>query len=262
MSKRGKGRHASVKRRKPDFRSGLGGGAVLIGTAAMLVSSPTADTAQAAPLHSDQASAFKTPASSLAQAGAQGAPWGGTCGPVGPQGPQGGSGQGQGNWCSTQGFQGTPMPQFPGVPVGTKGVPPCTPPPIQIKGAQGFQCGPQGPPGKTGPTGPTGPRGYPGHRGKTRPTGPAGTASTSVWTRLHYIHGGTNTDSVNCPYGTTATGGGYAFGGRIADNPPALISSRPSGGSMSSGPTDWTISFRQGRVGTSGDVRVYAVCTG
>ena len=79
---------------------------------------------------------------------------------------------------------------------------------------------------------------------------------------LYYIHGGTNTDSVNCPYGTTATGGGYAFGGRIADNPPDLISSRPSGGSMSSGPTDWTISFRQGRVGTSGDVKVYAVCIG
>src|ERR1700722_16779840 len=100
MSKRGKGSHASAKRRKPDFRSGLGGGAVLIGTAAMLVSSP-AGIAQATTthaVHADQTSVFKVNSSPLArQAGVQTVPWSGACG-VGAQGPQGGSGQGQDNW--------------------------------------------------------------------------------------------------------------------------------------------------------------------
>src|ERR1700733_5331023 len=130
MSKRGKGHHGSAKRRKPDFKAGLGGGAVFIGPAAMLVSSPVGIAQAAATMHSEQASAFKTSTSLLVrQAGGQSAPWASTCGPVGAQGPQGGSGQGSWN-CSpgNQGSQGAPgTAAIPQSASGTKGLPPCTP---------------------------------------------------------------------------------------------------------------------------------------
>jgi hypothetical protein len=199
MSKRDKGRHANLKRRKPDFMAGLGGGAVLIGTAVMLVSSSSVDIAQAAALHSDQTSAFKTAASSLAgKASPQGTQWPGMCGPLGPQ-----SGSG-GNW-SCMGSQGS-------------------------QGAQGAQ----------------------GSLGSTVVV----TTTASVGTT------GSKTVSVSCPSGSTATGGGYSFTSKVNDPTRILYTDRPTGGSSSTPPTGWQISFEDNGANKNQTVTVYAVCSG
>src|SRR5580692_11181781 len=99
MSKRGKTRHATIRKRKrSEVMADLAGGAVLIGTAAMFMS--PAGVAQAATMHGDQASASQGFASSLAGQSRQNPQWSQTTsGPAGAQGPQGGSGQesGQGS---------------------------------------------------------------------------------------------------------------------------------------------------------------------
>src|ERR1700728_1504683 len=96
MSKRGKTRHATIRKRKrSEVMADLAGGAVLIGTAAMFMS--PAGVAQAATMHGDQASAFRGGASTLAGQSRQSPQWSQTTSaPVGPQGPQGGSGKGSG----------------------------------------------------------------------------------------------------------------------------------------------------------------------
>src|SRR5580692_6392048 len=96
MSKRGKTRHATIRKRKrSDVMADLAGGAVLIGTAAMFMS--PGGVAQAATMHGGQPSASLGGASSLAGQSRQSPQWSQTTsGPVGLQGPQGGSGQGAG----------------------------------------------------------------------------------------------------------------------------------------------------------------------
>src|SRR5580698_9443563 len=93
MSKRGKARHAAVRKRKrSDVMADLAGGAVLIGAAAMFMS--PAGVAQAATMHGDQANASGGTGSSLAGQLRLYPQW--SQGACGAQGPQGGSGQGSG----------------------------------------------------------------------------------------------------------------------------------------------------------------------
>ena len=77
---------------------------------------------------------------------------------------------------------------------------------------------------------------------------------------------GFSTASASCPAGTFALSGGYTFSSNIL---PALVpadsSDAPVGGSSSTGPTGWAITYPV-TVGLSAllgaSVTVYAVCSG
>jgi hypothetical protein len=276
MSKRGKAKHANIKCRKPDVMAELAGGAVLVGTAAILISSP-ADVAQAATVHSDQASTSGTTAPSLAGQSSPQSAWGyQACGPVGPQGPQGGSGQGGSfNWGCSAGNQG-PQGFSNYASMGTKGLPPCTQIPQGITGAQGpngqpvsnVYCPPEPRHGPTGPTGPQGPQsktGPQGPRGKTGPQGPRGKTGsfgpTIVVTRTYRLgtFGGRTVYAPCPPFGRIATGGGYAFSGGTTGASRILYSDRPFAPFGS--PIGWEISFKDSLANAHQTVTVYAACS-
>jgi hypothetical protein len=107
-----------------------------------------------------------------------------------------------------------------------------------ISWSQTGQAGPPGPPGPkgdTGPQGPAGPTGPQGPQGATGPQGPAGPAGGLD--SVQVVHGtatptsgGFATVLVNCPSGTTLTGGGADVLGLVGDAEgfgPRILASRP-----------------------------------
>src|ERR1700733_6995326 len=165
MSKRGKARHAIIRKRKrSEVMADLAGGAVLIGTAAMFMS--PAGVAQAATMHGGQAGAFRSQT---------------TSGPVGSQGPQGGSGQAPGRSSLDRGTVRLESQISPDIDatgqayIGPQGLtgPPGPRGPQGFRGPQGYR-GPTGPRGARGFTGTRGARGFTGRRGYPGPQGPQG----------------------------------------------------------------------------------------
>jgi hypothetical protein len=133
------------------------------------------------------------------------------------------------------------------------------------QGAPGVQ-GVQGGPGTTGAQGPTGAQGAAGTQGAQGPQGLAAAAGVvSVVQDTNLLPLGLQTVSASCPGGEIATGGGYAFNGTILSVLiPSVGNSSPVGGSPSTGPTGWNITFPVTTALTAllgGTVTVYAVCS-
>ncbi len=129
--------------------------------------------------------------------GAAGEP--GAQGPAGPQGAAGDRGP-----AGADGARGPKGLTGPDGPQGAKGA-------AGPKGATGAK----GPVGDTGPTGDTGPAGPAGPQGAKGPTGPAGPAGangfvTRQWVTLRFSN--EYSETVSCPAGRRAVGGGYDIG--------------------------------------------------
>jgi len=97
----------------------------------------------------------------------------------------------------------------------------------------GGPAGPQGPKGATGPAGPKGATGPAGRKGATGPTGPAGRQGPSGISGLEYVTNGRDLapkvlgyDSVDCPGGKKALGGGVS----VNNNNAHIINSAPADG--------------------------------
>lgn len=138
----------------------------------------------------------------------------------GPAGPAGAPGQ--------PGNAGPPGKPGPAGPMGEAGP----------KGEAGPQ-GVAGPTGPSGPAGPTGPAGVPG------PPGPQGVPGNGL-TGFHTVRGSTASDrtdfkfnTVRCPKGEIAVGGGALIGGvsNLDSGVPVIFGQGPSGGSPA---TAWT----------------------
>lgn len=131
------------------------------------------------------------------------------------------------NQAGPTGLRGPTGQQGPTGPQGLKGDTGATGP----AGPAGVQ-GPKGDAGPTGPRGPTGNTGAIGPKGVTGPTGPRGGLSTVevVTQTAHPSTSGFATVLVNCPAGTTLTGGGADVLGIVGDaagNGQRIISNNP-----------------------------------
>jgi Collagen triple helix repeat (20 copies) len=95
--------------------------------------------------------------------------------------------------------------------------------------------GPTGPTGPAGPAGPTGPQGVKGDTGAQGPTGPAGPSGGLDHVQVVHVtatpsSSGFATALVNCPSGTTLTGGGVDVLGLVGDANgfgPRITASQP-----------------------------------
>lgn len=132
-----------------------------------------------------------------------------------------------------QGPQGDTGPQGPQGDTGAQG-------PQGDTGAQGPQggTGPQGPKGDTGVQGPKGDTGTQGPQGATGPRGGLSNVQVVHATGTPGPNSVFATVFVNCPAGTTLTGGGGAIQGLVGDgvNGPRMIRNQPFN------PNQWIVS--------------------
>jgi len=118
--------------------------------------------------------------------------------------------------------------------------------------------GPQGPAGADGaqgPAGPQGPAGADGAQGPAGPQGPAGITQTTAFSRTVTFSPGGSTDTISCPVGKYATGGGFnlpPFPGLI------VIGSQPLG--PLSAPPGWAVSVLNTNPNPTTAI-IYVVCT-
>lgn len=177
----------------------------------------------------------------------------GNDGPEGPEGPQG-----------KPGSQGPPGPNGDPGAQGQKG-PPGPPGPPGAVGPEGPEGspGPQGDPGPEGPPGTQGPEGSPGPDGPLGPQGPpgepGGLSGTVVESATSVSDSNDKTQSVSCPSGKIATGGGWSVS--LSNGKLSETASKPIGGSPSTAPTGWTVTVvEDGNVNAQWSVTGYVVC--